>query len=139
TPFERVRRQRREPELEATRLALHQLEHLTEPQPRARLPPRHAHQLRIEQLDRPEPLGHIPAAPHPWMLAQDCSNVEPKTHDRAIFKVFGVMLDTARVRSKHDARCCRAYASRCAYALHSSARTRRAPHSLHLRTRCASP
>src|SRR6185436_14716279 len=72
------RRQRREPELEATRLALHPLEHLTETKPRARLLPRHAHQLRIEQLDRLEPLGRVPAAPHPQKLAHECSNVDSK-------------------------------------------------------------
>src|SRR6185503_10311370 len=80
------RRQRREPELEATCLALHPLEHLTETKPQARLLPRHTQQLRIEPLDRLEPLGRIPCAPHAHKLANDGSNVDFKNTRSSFFR-----------------------------------------------------
>src|SRR6185503_5710196 len=80
------RRQRREPELEATCLALHPLEHLTETKPQARLLPRHTQQLRIGPLDRLEPLGRIPCAPHAHKLANDGSNVDFKNTRSSFFR-----------------------------------------------------
>src|SRR6185436_8912351 len=103
------------------------LEHLTEPQPRARLLPRPAHQLRIEQLDRLEPLGRIPCAPHAHKLARAHCHVELESARSSHFLAVWCELVAACGHSKHDARCSRACTSRAPRTPRSRARDEHLP------------